>query len=345
MMKKKSGFTLIELLAVIVVLAVIALIATPTILGVIENSKKGAFKDSIYGIMDAAEFYIATNVGMENGTFICNGEKCFNESNDKIKLNFKGEVPISGNVIIEKNKISVSQLSNGKYCANGTRENLIISSDCNSTNQSAPVIILSESRSTKDAIQFIVSFSDNYSLAFETETCTYGVNSNEEKECRAQGGSGGGNTGESEYYIDGLVSGTTYNFKVCIENEAGNKSCETFSLTPLDPAPKFTLQDILHNFGTSQQGKYYKQVVLVESMVTLPTIKTCTIIDAYDNEYSCSITSTEATPITSGYKYALQVTFGNDERDLDLDYYSYFDALLDIDINGSSYTYEYEYDA
>ena len=37
--KKKIGFTLIELLAVIIVLAIIALIATPIIFNVIENAK------------------------------------------------------------------------------------------------------------------------------------------------------------------------------------------------------------------------------------------------------------------------------------------------------------------
>ena len=36
----KKGFTLIELLAVIVILAIIALITAPIILGVIENAKK-----------------------------------------------------------------------------------------------------------------------------------------------------------------------------------------------------------------------------------------------------------------------------------------------------------------
>ena len=36
----KKGFTLIELLAVIVILAIIALIATPLILNVIDDSKK-----------------------------------------------------------------------------------------------------------------------------------------------------------------------------------------------------------------------------------------------------------------------------------------------------------------
>ena len=39
----KKGFTLIELLAVIVILAIIALIATPIILGMIDSAKKQAF--------------------------------------------------------------------------------------------------------------------------------------------------------------------------------------------------------------------------------------------------------------------------------------------------------------
>ena len=39
-MKKRNGFTLIELLAVIVILAVIALIATPIIMNIIDDSKK-----------------------------------------------------------------------------------------------------------------------------------------------------------------------------------------------------------------------------------------------------------------------------------------------------------------
>ena len=49
----KKGFTLIELLAVIVILAIIALIATPTILGVIEKAKKGAAESSALGYIDA----------------------------------------------------------------------------------------------------------------------------------------------------------------------------------------------------------------------------------------------------------------------------------------------------
>ena len=51
----KKGFTLIELLAVIVILAIIALIATPMILGVIDSAKKGAAESSTYGYIDAIE--------------------------------------------------------------------------------------------------------------------------------------------------------------------------------------------------------------------------------------------------------------------------------------------------
>ena len=43
----KLGFTLIELLAVIVILAIIALIATPIILGIVEDARKDAFLRSV----------------------------------------------------------------------------------------------------------------------------------------------------------------------------------------------------------------------------------------------------------------------------------------------------------
>ena len=52
----KKGFTLIELLAVIIILAVIALIATPIVLNVVENARKEAKVNSAYGVVDAAKY-------------------------------------------------------------------------------------------------------------------------------------------------------------------------------------------------------------------------------------------------------------------------------------------------
>ena len=45
-MKSRKGFTLVELLAVIVILAIIALIATPIILGVIDTARRGSAEAS-----------------------------------------------------------------------------------------------------------------------------------------------------------------------------------------------------------------------------------------------------------------------------------------------------------
>ena len=58
---KKKGFTLIELLAVIVVLAVIALIATPIVTRTIENSKRGAAVESVSNMIKTAELYFITS--------------------------------------------------------------------------------------------------------------------------------------------------------------------------------------------------------------------------------------------------------------------------------------------
>ncbi len=57
MKQNKKGFTLIELLAVIVILAIIALIATPIILNMISKARRSAAKSSALGFVDSVEYY------------------------------------------------------------------------------------------------------------------------------------------------------------------------------------------------------------------------------------------------------------------------------------------------
>lgn len=54
-MNRNKGFTLIELLAVIVILAIIALIATPIVLGIINDAKASSNKQSASFIINAVE--------------------------------------------------------------------------------------------------------------------------------------------------------------------------------------------------------------------------------------------------------------------------------------------------
>ena len=108
----KKGFTLIELLAVIVILAIIALIATPMILGVIDTAKQGSAKSSALGYVEAVEKSMM--IQQVNGgaapvageyTVSENGKTLSYTKDEKtytITVDFKGDVP-SGNVTIGSN--------------------------------------------------------------------------------------------------------------------------------------------------------------------------------------------------------------------------------------------------
>ena len=101
MKEKNKGFTLVELLAVIVILALIALIATPIILNVINDAKKQAAKDSAYGYMDAVEKYIVSSE-LEDKS-IKDGTYSVEDLNKKISV--KGSTPDNGNIEIKNSSV------------------------------------------------------------------------------------------------------------------------------------------------------------------------------------------------------------------------------------------------
>ena len=101
---KRKGFTLIELLAVIIVLAIIALIATPIIFNVIENAKIKSLENSCYGVIDAVRTNYSEN--LLNSTRECKDENDKNcggkiETNGNVKeLTVAGEQPSGGSWVI-----------------------------------------------------------------------------------------------------------------------------------------------------------------------------------------------------------------------------------------------------
>ena len=91
-MKSNKGFTLIELLAVIVILAIIALIATPLILGVVETARKGAAQSSVLGYVDAVEKQVMINEMDDTKTAIADGSYTIAELTTA-GVTVKGELP------------------------------------------------------------------------------------------------------------------------------------------------------------------------------------------------------------------------------------------------------------
>ena len=80
---KQKGFTLVELLAVIVILAIIALIATPIILGIIKDTKEKANQRSLEMYEDA----IKNALVMENKETKAGRYYSKKEDNGKILYN------------------------------------------------------------------------------------------------------------------------------------------------------------------------------------------------------------------------------------------------------------------
>ena len=125
-MNKKHGFTLIELLAVIVVLAIIALIATPIVMNTIKRSKKGAAERSADSYIKQVETVVATERLEGNileGEYIiqpdgnlCPVSGCGEDDKDKIIVEMEGNKPTSGTITINNGQVTTSStMTIGEY--------------------------------------------------------------------------------------------------------------------------------------------------------------------------------------------------------------------------------------
>ena len=119
-MKKKNGFTLIELLAVIVILAIIALIAVPIIMNVINEAKKGAAKDSMYGYVEAIELEVAksilTNQNLLTGDYTTKTGDLYSGSTKVLSVSFKGNRPEDGGTVTLTNgSVTKAELTFGGH--------------------------------------------------------------------------------------------------------------------------------------------------------------------------------------------------------------------------------------
>ena len=122
-MKNKKGFTLVELLAVIVILAVIALIATPQVLGMIESARKGAAESSTLSYVDSVEKAIVSKTITSSrntnydGKYTVIGNK-LSKNDASLDLDLKGDKPDSNSsneVTVEKGIVKEAYLKFGEH--------------------------------------------------------------------------------------------------------------------------------------------------------------------------------------------------------------------------------------
>ena len=103
---KNKGFTLIELLAVIVILAIIALIATPMILGVIDDAKKKSAQTSAQYYVEAVEksmmvHQMNTNTSVADDTYTvgADGVTLTGAKGGSFTVNVKGDKAKQGGTV------------------------------------------------------------------------------------------------------------------------------------------------------------------------------------------------------------------------------------------------------
>jgi|GEM_PF-5971807 len=120
-MKKENekGFTLIELLAVIVILAVIAVIVTPMIMGTINSARSSALKSSAQGIVHAAETYCARK--QVSGGAFASQSFAINEATAK-EVGFSYNTELTGTLAISSDcKVAIA-VANANYQATKKQE-------------------------------------------------------------------------------------------------------------------------------------------------------------------------------------------------------------------------------
>ena len=123
---KKKGFTLMELISVIVVLGVLAVIAVPMVTSQITDTKKETYKASVRSLFDSVSAYLAKNSNIDDipsTGILVNGEIYKN-------LNLKNQIFTDGLIYRDEDGVmKVRNLTDGTYCASGSKNALKIVND------------------------------------------------------------------------------------------------------------------------------------------------------------------------------------------------------------------------
>ena len=114
---KKNGFTLAEILAVLVILALIAIITTPIVIGVLADARKNTFENSVEELINVINMDYNEYGRINKVEYTFDGDKLTCKA-DKNELDYTGEMPVEedATLINTNGKIS-GEINNGEFTA------------------------------------------------------------------------------------------------------------------------------------------------------------------------------------------------------------------------------------
>ena len=177
-MKNKKGFTLIELLAIIVILTLIAVIITPIILGIIEDSKISAATDSAYGYKDSIQKFYATMLS-QNNDFMLDGEYTIgnngsiSDTENTYDILASGTIPNSGYVNIEKGLVVSGCIQINEYAVTLEDKKVTntVKGNCTDTPKEPDEIVVEEFPQVNDTNPGIICGDNNTEDYDNNNTC------------------------------------------------------------------------------------------------------------------------------------------------------------------------------
>lgn len=120
----KKGFTLIELLAVIVILAVLALVASTNVFNILDNARRGSFRTEFLSLLEAAQ--TTASIDLMNNEFdhVSKTKKCYvlsskkTGSTNKLNNNYDNKNGYKGSVLVNyegSGSFTIKGWLNGSY--------------------------------------------------------------------------------------------------------------------------------------------------------------------------------------------------------------------------------------
>ncbi len=236
---KNKGFTLVELLAVIVILAIVSMVTYSVVSGSIENTKKKGFETSAKNALEAAKEYVVANY--EESDFPEGGIDITKED-----VGIKNNNFISGMIVRnEEGIIEVNNLTDGEYCANGTKNKMeVVRGSCTASDETKPEIGIKVLKTKINNVTIMVKMQDAQSGLKEYTYC-YGLKGTE-KECKTHSLSNERTLVKELIKLDKLKQEAEYEIEVKVKNNSGEEEIEenaeiiTFKTLEIE-APEFSI--------------------------------------------------------------------------------------------------------